>query len=229
MTVIDYCQILQDILADQPAFSWADEIPDDPLPTEAEMAARRFNYVEWQETQKRLAAEQAEMAKLQMEQDRLKAEEEEAYEKANEASMLYWATKKCTCTHEMIDSLPMGSEEPCLCYQKVKLDENGEPQECRFFNGPGGCRDGANCIYKHVERNAAEIPCRFEQSAAGCNPGFGRKCPYFHTKVAPAVDYTQIRCRFDGNCNPREGTCPYMHTIMTNRIPRHPNTRSWRV
>jgi hypothetical protein len=65
-------------------------------------------------------------------------------------------------------------------------------------------------FYKHVERNPAEMQCRFELSDVGCNPGFGRKCPYKHTK--PQVPIAEVMCRFNFKCNPRKGTkCPYKH------------------
>lgn len=211
-----------------PSSMWADEMDDDrPLSAEeiAECAAIRLM---WQEEDREFANKAAENARLAEEEECSKAKEEEQYEAATAASELYWAIHHCGCTVEEIDAMPMGSTG-CPCYQKIKLDENGEPQECRFFNSPCGCRDGDACFYKHVERDASEIPCRFEQSEVGCNPGFGRKCPYKHSKIQETINYSTIICRFDGHCHPREGTCPYKHTIMTNRIPRHPNGRSWRT
>jgi hypothetical protein len=59
-------------------------------------------------------------------------------------------------------------------------DHSDEAEECRFFNSPNGCREGADCPYKHVERALSEIPCRFNGTARGCKPAFGKRCPYKH-------------------------------------------------
>jgi hypothetical protein len=137
------------------------------------------------------------------------------------ASEDYWWSKRCTCTEEELDNNNGGGPIPvtCPCYKKVKLDENGAPQECRFFNSPAGCRDGADCVYQHVSRDPSTMPCRFELSPVGCNPGFGRKCPYMHTKEPTATE--TLMCRFDGRCKPPPGaTCPYKHTATV--------TASWR-
>lgn len=142
--------------------------------------------------------------------------------KAEWASEDYWWSKRCTCTEEALDNNNGGGPIPvtCPCYKKVKLDENDEPQECRFFNSPAGCRDGADCVYQHMKRDPATMPCRFELSPVGCNPGFGRKCPYMHTKEPTATE--TMPCRFDGRCKPPPGaTCPYKHTAQAA-------TGSWR-
>jgi hypothetical protein len=230
----DYANILCNILAtDQDyqrmsshLYSWSDMISDEKI-SEEEIEKLRAEKLKWDMECARLAAIEAEEARLEKEKQRIQAEDDEKYDNATLASEVYWAIHHCKCTVEEIDAMPMLSETPCLCYQKINLDENGEPQECRFFNGPGGCRDGENCFYKHIERDVSEIPCRFEQSEAGCNPGFGRKCPYKHSKIQSPIDYTTITCRFDGHCHPREGICPYKHTITINRIPRNPNAKTW--
>lgn len=152
------------------------------------------------------------------------AKEERAAESAEGCASLtaewasedYWWSKRCTCTEEELDNHNGGGpiSVTCPCYKKVKLDETGEPQECRFFNSPAGCRDGADCVYQHKKRDPATMPCRFELSPVGCNPGFGRKCPYMHTKEPTATE--TIVCRFDGRCKPPPGaTCPYKHTAQT--------------
>ena len=59
-----------------------------------------------------------------------------------------------------------------------------EPEECRFFNSPNGCREGTDCPYKHVERALSEIPCRFNGTAPGSKPAFGKRCPHKPRAVA---------------------------------------------
>ena len=109
-----------------------------------------------------------------------KAEEDDetAYVKSLWASEDYWAANHCTCDH--FDE-PISGPFECRCFVKLHLDADGVPEECRFFNSPMGCRDGANCFYKHVQRDICEIPCRFEAMEVGCHPGHGRKCPYKHS------------------------------------------------
>ena len=61
---------------------------------------------------------------------------------------------------------------------KIHRDENGEPEECRFFNSAHGCREGDKCPYKHIKRSLSEIPCRFFGMSMGCRKGSA--CPYKH-------------------------------------------------
>jgi hypothetical protein len=67
----------------------------------------------------------------------------------------------------------------------IHRDANGEPEVCRFFNSPGGCRlpDGKKCPYKHVAGVAPE-PCKFFNSPRGCNKGAA--CPFTHASAAPS-------------------------------------------
>jgi hypothetical protein len=62
--------------------------------------------------------------------------------------------------------------------KEIHLDENGEPEECRFFNSSHGCRAGADCPYKHIQRAQQEIECRFFKTPRGCRSG--AKCIYKH-------------------------------------------------
>jgi hypothetical protein len=129
------------------------------------------------------------------------------YREACWASEDYWSANHCTCSQEVIEEYVYEEGKPCACYQKIHLGADGMPEECRFFNSPAGCRDGSACIYKHVERDPATIPCRFEQSSAGCVPSHGRRCPYMHTK--PMVPINMVPCRFNFKCKAR--ACPYKH------------------
>ncbi len=219
--VIDYGAVLRAALAADPimvalqngTMSWADCVMmDEPEPTQEELEAFRAASQKYQaEAATRRAAAQEEERLLELKEQE-EAEEERKYMIAGWASEEWWAKNRCTCTWEQIDSLPMGSDVPCLCYKRVHLTEDGEPEECRFFNSPAGCRDGAHCVYKHVERDPSTMPCRFEASAVGCNPGFGRKCPYMHTKPQ-VVAAEPALCRFDGRCHPAPGkTCPFKHS-----------------
>ena len=174
----------------------------------------------WITAQEEVWAKTADIRQAATDAER-QAKEERAAESAEGVASLigewasedYWWSKRCTCTEEDIDNNNGGGPIPvtCPCYKKVKLDENGEPQECRFFNSPAGCRDGADCVYQHKKRDPSTMPCRFELSPVGCNPGFGRKCPYMHTKEQTATE--TVLCRFDGRCKPPPGaTCPYKHS-----------------
>ena len=81
---------------------------------------------------------------------------------------------------------PMGWE--CECFKPLHRDAEGNVEECRFFNSPMGCREGAACPYTHVKRDISEIPCRFETSGVGCRPMRGKTCPYKHApRVAQPV------------------------------------------
>lgn len=216
--VIDYGAILRAAIAADPiqvalqngTMSWADCLMmDEPEPTQEELMAFRVASQKYQE-ERRAAEREAE--RLEMEKLEAEAEEDRKYMIASWASEEWWAKNRCTCTWEMIDSLPMRSDVPCLCYKRVHLTEDGEPEECRFFNSPAGCRDGAHCVYQHVTRDPSTMPCRFEASDVGCNPGFGRTCPYMHTKPQ-VVAAEPAMCRFDGRCNPAPGKkCPFKHT-----------------
>lgn len=62
--------------------------------------------------------------------------------------------------------------------KEIHLDENGEPEECRFFNSIHGCRVGADCPYKHIQRAQQEIECRFFKMPRGCRSG--ANCIYKH-------------------------------------------------
>lgn len=177
----------------------------------------------WENAQAEVWAKTAHLRQGETPEQRL-AREERAAESAEGCASLtaewasedYWWSKRCTCTEEELDNHNGGGpiSVTCACYKKVKLDETGEPQECRFFNSPAGCRDGADCVYQHKKRDPATMPCRFELSPVGCNPGFGRKCPYMHSKEPTATE--TIVCRFDGRCKPPPGaTCPYKHTAQT--------------
>ena len=61
---------------------------------------------------------------------------------------------------------------------KVHRDENGEPEECRFFNSVAGCREAEKCPYKHIKKSLSDIPCRFFRMSIGCRKG--KTCPYKH-------------------------------------------------
>lgn len=62
--------------------------------------------------------------------------------------------------------------------KEIHLDANGEPEECRFFNSVHGCRAGASCPYKHIQRAQQEIECRFFKTPRGCRSGAA--CIYKH-------------------------------------------------
>lgn len=68
----------------------------------------------------------------------------------------------------------------------IHRDENGEPEICRYFSSPGGCKlpDGKKCPYKHVA-GAEPEPCRFFNSPRGCNKG--SSCPFKHVTVAESA------------------------------------------
>ncbi len=218
---IDYGVALRAAIAADPilvalqngTMSWADCVMMDvPEPTEEEMVAFRAASEKYQAAAADRRAAEVEAQRLEMEKEQAEAEEERKYMIAGWASEEWWANNRCTCTWEQIDSLPMGSDVPCLCYKRVHLTEDGEPEECRFFNSPAGCRDGAHCVYQHVTRDPSTMPCRFEAAAVGCNPGFGRKCPYMHSKPQ-VVASEPARCRFDGRCHPApDKTCPFKHS-----------------
>lgn len=149
--------------------SWGDLLLNDEVSTPLSAAeAKKYQMIR----DKAEADKQAALAKQQAED-----EEEAAYLKSLWASEDYWAQNHCTCMH--FDEPTVGPFE-CSCFVKIHLDANGEPEECRFFNSPSGCRDGESCFYKHVKRDISEIQCRFETTEVGCNPGHGRKCPYMH-------------------------------------------------
>jgi hypothetical protein len=192
---------------------WGDStMLDQPEETPEQIAAFRIAQKKYQAEAAQRQAEALEAKRLIEEAEAAEAEEDRKYLEASWASEDWWAMNRCTCTMEEVDSLPMNSDIPCLCYKRVHLTEDGEPEECRFFNSPAGCRDGEHCVYQHVTRNPAEMPCRFESSSAGCNPGFGRKCPYMHSK--PIVEASEpAMCRFDTRCKPSAGkTCPFKHS-----------------
>ena len=216
-------QVSVEVLLADSLGSWGDEMHEVLTPAQLKDVTARMALVK--AAAPLLTAE--ELAILDQErQDRLKAKEEAIAaakdQMADWASEDYWAANHCHCpkmTEAEYDALSMGELRerelnPCPCYQKIHLDADGTPSECRYFNSPAGCRDGAKCMYKHVERSAADIPCRFEASSAGCHPPPGRKCPYKHTcaAAAPTVQAAEVMCRFDGRCQPRAGTsCPYKH------------------
>eukprot|EP01102_Stenamoeba_stenopodia_P019773 TRINITY_DN7541_c0_g1_i1.p1 TRINITY_DN7541_c0_g1~~TRINITY_DN7541_c0_g1_i1.p1 ORF type:complete len:359 (+),score=59.79 TRINITY_DN7541_c0_g1_i1:203-1279(+) len=63
---------------------------------------------------------------------------------------------------------------------------------CRFFNSPGGCREGKNCRWLHIEGEAPAqlqdshlklVPCKFFYSSSGCIKG--DTCPYSHDLKVP--------------------------------------------
>ncbi len=214
-------QTVEQLLADSLG-GWGDEMHETLTPAQLKDVTARMALVK--ASAPSLTAE--ELAILEQErQDRLKAKAE-AIEAAKDqmadwASEDYWAANHCHCfnmTEAAYDALSMGELRelelnPCACYTKIHLDTDGAPTECRYFNSPAGCRDGAKCFYKHVERCAADIPCRFESSSVGCHPPPGRTCPYKHTApVAAASKPIEVMCRFDGRCNPKAGTaCPFKH------------------
>ena len=194
------------------SMSWGDAFMlDEPEMTLEELEAWKASQIIYLAARAERDAETAEARRLVEEAEEAEAETERKYMEATWAAEEWWGKNRCVCTHEEVDSLPMGSDVPCLCFKRVHLTEDGEPEECKFFNSPSGCRDGAGCVYRHVERNPAEMPCRFEASAAGCHPAFGRTCPYKHLK--PQTGPVEVAlCRFDGRCNPAKGkTCPYRH------------------
>jgi hypothetical protein len=168
-----------DVLMDDPEFQeserrYAEDQRLDRLRRPAYYAALEREQEEHMAAQKasadaEKAARAAEAAEAQLEFDR------------EEASRAYWSEHCCKCTMEDWDALPGGAfPEVCPCYRKIHLDANGQPEECRFFNSPAGCRDGDQCIYKHTPRALCDIPCRFEATDAGCRPMRGKVCPYKH-------------------------------------------------
>jgi hypothetical protein len=218
-----------DALKEEP-ISWADVFDDEPYPTPEDVSARNETIL----ASETLAIEEARLRSIK-EKEECMAEHKALL--ADWASQDYWRDNHCTCykdmTEEEFEALTMQEyremdEGICACYKKVKLDEHGAPEECRFFNSPAGCRDGDACLYKHVTRDPASMPCRFEASAVGCNPGFGRKCPYMHSK--PQVDApppSEVLCRFDGRCHPPAGsTCLYKHSDSGWRSAPAPAWRS---
>jgi len=97
----------------------------------------------------------------------------------------------------------------------IHRDAHGEPEVCRFFNAPGGCRlaNGKKCPYKHIAGAVAE-PCRFFNSARGCKNG--SSCPFSHVQEGPswrAPPVLVMDCKFFRS--PRgcaKGLkCPYKH------------------
>ena len=97
----------------------------------------------------------------------------------------------------------------------IHRDAHGEPEVCRFFNAPGGCRlpNGKKCPYKHVAGAVAE-PCRFFNSPRGCKNG--SSCPFSHVQEGPswrAPPVLVMECKFYRS--PRgcaKGLkCPYKH------------------
>lgn len=201
--------------------SWADCVMlDAPAATQADLDAFKSASLKFQASANERAAAKAEALRLAEQEAVNAAEMDRKYHIASRASEAWWEINRCTCTWDQIDALTMGSLVPCPCYKRVHLTEDGEPEECRFFNSPAGCRDGAHCVYKHVARDPSTMPCRFEASAVGCNPGFGRKCPYLHTKQQVAALEPAI-CRFDGRCRPSNGkVCPFKHTDKWSRAPK---------
>jgi len=217
--------------------SWADTLDPEPLPTPEEAAAFSAAQAAYAATVAERRAGAAEEERLQAIQDAEESAKAVKDQYAEWASQDYWRANHCTCykdmTYEEFEALSMGElramdEGECACYKKVHLDENGEPEECRFFNSPAGCRDGADCFYKHIERDPSQMPCRFEASAVGCNPGFGRKCPYMHSKPQVAAPPpSDVLCRFDGRCHPPAGSvCPYKHSDAGWRSAPAPSWRS---
>ena len=156
------------------AGSWGDLLTNDEISSPVTATeSRRYQEVRAKMEREEKASKEIKEAKQKEEDDEMK--DEAAYLTSLWASEDYWAQNHCTCMH---------FDEPgqfeCRCFVKIHLDANGEPEECRFFNSPAGCRDGESCFYKHVKRDISEIPCRFESTEVGCNPGHGRKCPYMH-------------------------------------------------
>lgn len=214
---IDYAKQLRDIIANDPiqtammngTFNWASTLVEPKWTEEDHINFKRLQ----KEAMKRIEEDKKKRdeALALAETEWLKeAEEDVKYVTSLWASEEYWIKNHCTCSMEDIETHVEELGNPCKCFQKIHLDENGEPEECRFFNSPCGCRDGDACIYKHTERDPATIACRFELTDVGCNPGFGRKCPYMHTK--PQVPIGEIMCKFNFKCKPRKGApCPYKH------------------
>ena len=182
-----------------PGNSWGDILMDDPEFQESERRyaetqrldrLRRPAYYAGleREREERIAAEKAAEDARAAERAAEAAEAQLDFER-EEASRAYWAAHCCKCTVEDFEAMPGGAfPEVCPCYRKIHLDENGQPEECRFFNSPAGCRDGDQCVYKHTPRALCDIPCRFEATDAGCRPMRGKVCPYKHEHVhVPAV------------------------------------------
>jgi len=182
--------------------SWGDVLMDDPEFQESERRyaetqrldrlRRPEHYAALErEREEHLAAQKA-LAEAEKVARAMEAAEAQLDFQREEASRAYWAAHCCKCTEADWDALPGGGfPDVCPCYRKIHLDANGEPEECRFFNSPAGCRDGEACVYKHTPRALCDIPCRFEATDAGCRPMRGKVCPYKHTffafKVPAAV------------------------------------------
>merc|ERR1719382_577170 len=54
---------------------------------------------------------------------------------------------------------------------------------CKYFNTPGGCRNGEMCTFSHVGAPGAPQVCQFFQKAGWCK--WADQCKYLHTGGPP--------------------------------------------
>ena len=206
--VLDIWAQYRQMLAEDPVhqammagtMSWADTLDPEPVPTEEEIAEYRRAQ---QEHLKRQEREQM-LARLEKAKDnydlvvrqlnrrpiahQLAQERLDDYYEAKEA----WLLTNEEYLESDPDTLGMGWEsdweekyDEWFKHETkdIHRDANGEPEVCRYFNSPGGCRlaDGKKCPYKHVAGAAPEA-CRFFGTPRGCNKG--SSCPFAHPTTA---------------------------------------------
>jgi len=208
ISLADACALYREIIAADPiqmalksgGMSWADTFDEDPVPTEEEMALYRAAQQE-ADRKKAVARMEARIARAKEDYDKvvsqlnrrpiaiqLSQERLEEYYEAKEAWLL--------TNQEYLESDPDELGMLFESYWEERYDEwfrhetkdihrdaNGEPEICRYFSSPGGCRlaDGKKCPYKHIA-GAAPEPCRFFATPRGCNKG--SSCPFAHPTTA---------------------------------------------
>jgi len=69
---------------------------------------------------------------------------------------------------------PMGRQQVLL---------TGQTMVCKYFNTPGGCRNGEMCTFSHVGQPGAAEACGFFQKAGWCK--WGDQCKYIHSGGPP--------------------------------------------
>jgi len=65
--------------------------------------------------------------------------------------------------------------------QQVLL--TGQTMVCKYFNTPGGCRNGEMCTFSHVGAPGVKEACQFFVKAGWCK--WGDACKYLHTGGPP--------------------------------------------
>lgn len=167
---------------------WGDiEYVNKKLPVAAQIAQLRLWAAEEKVWQANIAASRAarlaRIAEPMEESDPEPTAEEKAASYAAQVEAAAKQEKWDAVRRHYLETCPLGEfddDTASIGSHGIHLDENGEPEECRFFNSPAGCRNGASCPYKHKKRALSEIQCRFMGTDRGCRSGFGKKCPYKH-------------------------------------------------